>query len=1067
MSAPADDDASGPFRFFFTDFTFGSLLGILLVAGGLMAYQLMVKEANPDLAIPTVLVNTSWTGASPELVEQQVTTVLENELKTVPAVKTITSQSRTGQSSITVEFDADAPMEPSVQALRTKVASAAPRLPGEADAPIVEHISTSDVPVMTYVLFGQVSDAVLGNTAHDVKEHLEKLSAVRKVEIAGAREEEVRIIVNPLSLNAFDLSLTDLRQRIVEASSDTPVGALEGGPLAGDVTLAGRFADLDVLRSLPVKRLADGASVVRLSDVAEIRRGLAPANSKTFVSFAGDTFASGVTLQVFQTPGADTLRSTDAMKAAIAAFPFPAGIDTRITSDQSVIVSEKLSEVFVNGVQAVIAVVLVLVVMLSWREAAIAGLAVPITFLGALVALFAMGMTMNTIVIVGMVLALGLLVDVFILVMEGMHQGMKSRGLSFAGAARYTVKTFAAPAFAGQITTILALAPLLFLDGVSGKFIRLVPLTAIICLVISYLIAFLWAIPASRMLLDRKRKRPPAEAKPGPVDRAIGATGQALYGFLMRFSLRNRRLAAIWVALAVGLVAISLLFASRLGMIMYPPEDGRDIGITVALAPGTPLDETEAFGRRLADAIKNESYLDSVTLYIGQRSPYAGATSLGSIPGPHVIGLSLKLTPLEARNGRFGFTYADDLRQALDPLVMATPGARMAIGADTGGPSSDGGAMVVKLTGTDLLGLKRTADNIKIALWQVPGAVEISDDMGDSRYKLDALPNRDAMSFFGVSLSGLARELSLAMSVTKIADFRAPGDAEDVPVRMGVAWPGNEGDAGAPRTPEDLANLRIRAGDGSAVSIASLVFPVPGSVPPVIRHENGERTVTVRAVFAGDGLSQAYATAWPEIGKIVQAADGVQLSLGGSAAEQQETASRMLQLFVLTFFLMFATLVLLFNSYRLPVIILVAVPFALIGTFTGFFVIGMPISFPAMVGIVSLLGIVVNVTIVMVETMMEHVRDGKSLAEAAAHGAADRLRPIVSTGMTTIAGLVLLSFASPMWQPLCYAIIFGLVAATIISAFVVPCLFLLLAPKSLAGESDPATASDAASQPAE
>jgi len=1059
MSEPGrePDRESGLFRFLFVDTTFGSLLGLLLVIGGLAAYEAMVKEATPDLAIPIAVVSTNWPGAEPPLVEKDVTLVLERGIRSLSRVKQITSTSTTGRSTIMVEFDADAPVEASIRNLRSEVQRLSPQLPRDALDTTVDEVSTTDIPIMTYMLHGNAEAGVLGRAARDLKDRFLLVPGVRKVEIAGAQDDIVRIAVDPLRLNAVGLPISAVSDAIARASVDQPLGELRSGRLQAAMSLSGRFNDAEELRGLPIERTASG-HVVRLSDVAEVYPDLSTATTHTFVSFAGAPLGAGVSLSLFKVPGGDTLGIVEAIKASAAGFDTAEGLELSILTDESVEVNEKLSSVFTNGVQAVVAVSLVLLLALTWREALIAALAIPVTFLGSIIVFLVLGMSMNQMVIIGMVLALGLLVDIFILVMEGMHQALFVERRSFPDAVRATLKRYALAAFAGQVTTILALMPLLFLGGLSGKFIQFVPLTAIVCLVVSYVIAFVWALPMSRLVLERR-----AGGLLGPsfMDRVTERASGRLGDWLQRVVVRNRWTAGVAVAATFLLFVVSLGAGATLPFELYPKEDGRNIGVTVELPPGTPLEDTVAVGRELAPIFQGKDYIESLIVYAGQRSPFAvGGSSTGNLPQSDILGFSLTLVPQEQRGGRLGYTFVPELRQELEAALHDRAGVRLAIAAQTGGPSSAAG-IEYEIQGDSLAQLRDAARDLRALIAAQPGTVDVGDNTGAPKLAVDVTPNREALRTYGIPVSSLAQELALSMGETEVARLRATGTREDEKVMLGLVWPGRDGRVGPPEQWRDLSYIMVRAADGSRIDATALFHPAMDSRPQSILHKDAVRTVTVSANAEGTTAAAVIGAVAPQLGELRSRYPELTIRLAGEAQEAAETGSDMGRLFLITLLLIFTVLVLLFSSYLLPVIILCAVPMALIGTFLGFRLISMPISFPAMVGLVSLIGIVVNVSIVMVETMESYRREGRPLREAAALGAADRLRPILSTTATTVAGLILLSFSSPMWQPLCYAIIFGLLATTVLSQVVVPALYLLMArrgPESAAPAPAPASA---------
>ena len=1026
------------FRFLFVDGVFATLFGALLVILGIVAYSTMVKEASPDLEIPIAMVRTAWAGAEPELVEKEITAVLEQRVKTLKNLRRYMSGSRTGMSVLLVEFEANAPVDEAMRALRTSIGEASALLPPEAGAPVIEQISTSDVPAMGLMLHGNVDEAALAAGARALREAIERLPGVRNVEVSGARERIVRISVDPLRLMSSGLTLVELRHAIAAAGGDRPLGEFETGEIRANLSLSGRFSTLDQLRDLPIVR-RDGVTL-RLGAVADVEFGLEQARDHTLVSLAGTPFAAGIDLAVFKTPGADTLALTDLVKQTLLAVTLPEGARLDIMADQSVEIRDTLGGVFVNAAQAVAAVFLVLLVLMGWRAASLAGVAIPITFLGSLAVVFLLGLTLNEMVVVGMILALGLLVDVFILVTEGMYEAINDRGLSFAAAAEHTVRSFALPAFAGQLTTILAFVPLLMMGGIAGKFIQIIPLTAIVCLVVSYLVAFLWCVPMGRHAIKPK----PVAVKEGMVGRLMARLAAWLHAFLLTRVLRSRRRAGAWVFATFVVFLASLGVASTLGVEVYPRTDGRYMAVGVELAPETRLADAVEFGQKLGEAVSARPEVANVIVYAGRRSPYGLpglAEKIADAREPSMIGLTIEFVPLAERE-RLSYTYSPEIRAALAPLVAGMPGARLTVIPQSGGPADD--AIEFVITGDELRDLRRAASDLSARLEAIVGATDVRDNQGAPNLALEVRPRREALRFHGVSLAELADEMALSMNEFTLARLRMPATREDMDIRMSVRWPSRGGELGGPTSWEEMSAIGVTDSSGVRIKTTSLVDMVPGDAPRVVVRDNGQRAVTVLARPEGATQMEILAALAPAFPELIAAHPGVSFALAGAAKDSAETFARTGLLFMLTLGLMFAVLVTLFNSFLLPVVILAAVPCALIGTFVGFRLISMPMSFPAMIGIISLIGIVVNTSIVILDVITGHRRTGMSVAEAAARGAAERLRPIFGATLTTVAGLVLLSMSSPMWQPLAFAIIFGLLAATVVSLLVVPSVYRLL-----------------------
>lgn len=1038
-------NASPLARFFFIRPIFAVLLTFMMVVAGLMAYISIVKEAAPDLAIPQATVQTEWPGADPETIEKQITNEIEKKIKSLRGLKRIRSASFNSLSVIAVEFRSDADLNQSMQLLREKVRDAEPDLPRDAQKPKIEQVSVDDTPILTISLFGHIDMAILARSAKYLQDKLEKVTGVKKVDIGGERKEVVRVQLNPGRIVSLGVSPTTVRDKIVSANLDMPWDELENDEMGATLRLFGRFRDLKDLEDLPIARLNSGR-VVRLKEIATVRRDLAREKVRVALSWTGSEFQRSVDLSVLKVPGVDTLKTIEGIKAILAAESrkpdLPYGIEYRITSDQSDFIWEKLRAVFNNGWQAMLCVFVVLFFMLSWREALIAGLSIPVTFLGALLLVYALGYSLNELVIIGMVIALGLLVDVFILMMEGMHEGIFEKGYTFAQAALRTVRMYALPAFSGQATTILAMVPLFGIGGIDGKFIRIIPVTAICCLALSYVLALFVDVPLSRAVFSNVKKG----IKKTRVDRLTEAITHHLSGWSLRTTVKNRWTALGVTSLAFLLFVLSLMGSGLLPSLLYPKADGRNLGITVELPPGTTLATSQKAADALGNILRHKPYLESVVKFVGQKSPLS-RNSIGESLTPYedsqYVGFSCIFTELEKRE-KMAFENLEDLREDLETALKPYPGSLLVMTPQTGGSTTED-PIQVEITGEDMDMLRQTSLEVQEALRSIPGASDIRDNLGPSQVDMKLKPNREALDFYDINQEDLAYQVRFAMTDEKIGKFPMPGTADDLDIRLGMAWPSRDGKPGGPTTLEELSMIRPFRPDGRTVSGLAVVDPIVGQAPICITHKGGQRAVTVLAKTENRTVTdilndlapllKALKANWPA---------GTDYHFGGEAEASAETYASAAKMFLVAIFLVFALLAIQFGSFSQPFIIMITLPLAMIGTFGGFFLAWIPFSFPAMVGIISLVGIVVNDAIVMIETMNMHRQNGRSIRESAARGAADRLRPIVSTTVTTVVGLIPLSLSNPMWMPLCNAIIFGLISATFISQLVVPCLYLLL-----------------------
>ena len=1046
-------------EFFFTRQIFAILLCFLMFMGGLMGYFSMVKEGDPDIKIARALITTPWPGTDAETIENQVTDKIEEEIKSLQGLDDFTSATFNSFSLINVAFKAESPVAESIQQLRGKVDDSEPEMPAEStgrEQPEFEQLSQQDTPVLTLALTGEGLDInLLSQAAEDLQEQLESVQNVREVDLSGRREEVVHVQMVPSRLTTLGIAATDVSSAIQDSNLDTSWDLVRDDEIGAQMRLYGRFRTIEDLRSLPVARLSDNR-IVRLDEVADVYRGLEREKSRASLSWQGEAFVPTITLDVVKVAGSDTIQVVnDALAAMESAREnpeiWPYGMDYEVLNSDANTIQDELNELGSNVFQASLCVFAILFVALTWREALIAGLAIPLTFAGAIFILWVMGYTLNTMVMIGMILALGLLVDVFILMLEGMHDGLFNQNLSFAQTAIKTVKTYAAPAFAGQLTTILAMAPLMAISGIMGKFVRLIPISAITCLVLSYIVALLAVVPLSKFLLGNVQGK--ANSKTF-MDRLIEEVSAKFTQWSLRVTLVNRHVARLWTLGTISLFVCSIVLFANLPSSLFPDAEGRKLSINVELAPAATLERSQEVAGRMGEIVRTYSdpdgkpVFESVVELVGQRSGLVASSELKPGNADYFVGLSAIFVERDDR-ARDSFEYIAELRQELnDTVVRDYPGAILAIQFERTGGGED--PIQVELYGDDLQTLREISGQVQQALRDIPGTMDVRDDLGNLREDFKLVPKREALDFYGISQDDLGGQGRYLMIDNDIGDFAIGSGEEDLEIRLSTQWPSQQGAIGGPSELDEFATIRFITPDGEALPPEALLEPVEGAVPLSITHRDTQRSVTVLAkVIPGENYYDSVILA--ELNPVLEVMQqewprGYTYRFGGDADTSSETFGSAGQMLIVAIFLVFAVLVLQFGSYTQPVIIILTIPFALIGTFFGYFVLNLPFSFPSAIGVISLTGIVVNNAIVMIDTMNERRRQGFDVRHAAALGASDRLRPILTTSITTVIGLLPLALSDAKWFPLCMAIIFGLMSATLIALLVVPGLYLQLTP---------------------
>ncbi|NEO45125.1 MAG: efflux RND transporter permease subunit, partial [Moorea sp. SIO4A3] len=439
-----------------------------------------------------------------------------------------------------------------------------------------------------------------------------------------------------------------------------------------------------------------------------------------------------------------------------------------------------------------------------------------------------------------------------------------------------------------------------------------------------------------------------------------------------------------------------------------------------------------------------KDYFESVTKLVGQKSALVAESGLKPTQDNYLLGFSALFTKKNQRD-QLSYEYIDDLRTELNQAIRNYPGASLVINVP--GTAEGGDPIAIELKGNDMNTLRQISGEVQLALRQIDGTEDVRDGLGDLRNDIKVRPKREAMDFYGITENDLALQGRYIMTDNEITDSAIRAGKDDLEIHLSTAWPSRNGAVGGPTRRDELRMIQLFSPDHGAISGNAIVDIEQSMAPLSITHTDTERTVTVYSKAKGRTPGEILAELQPKLEQMKKTwSPGYDYKFGGQAETESETFGSAIQMSYVSIFLVFSVLVLQFGSFSQPFIIMLSIPFALIGTFSGFSLLGIPLSFPAMIGIISLVGIVVNDSIVIVETMNKHRSSGMKVRQAAAHGASDRLRPVLTTSITTMVGLIPLALSDPGWFPLCMAIIFGLCASTLSALLVIPCLYLQLTP---------------------
>ena len=1035
----------GPTSFAIDHSTSVMVLLVIITFMGIVSYINTPKESFPEIEIPMISVSTIYPGVSPADMESLVTRPLEDELSTISDIKELTSSSVEGYSSVIAEFETTVDIEEALQKVREKVDLARPELPSEAEDPAIIEFNMTEVPIMQVNLSGEYGLVRLKEIAEELQEELETIPQILRVDVRGGLEREVAVEVNLPRLQYYGLAINDVVEAIQSENVNIPGGSIDVGTAKYLVRVDGEFNDPAVIGDLVVASYQGAPVYVR--DVASVDFGFADRSS-----FARLDGTDVVTLDIVKRSGRNIIQTSDAVKRILDEMvpTLPPTTVAKITSDQSTDIRMMVSSLENNIVSALILIVGVLLFFLGLANSGFVAVSIPASMLLSFTVLNLMGSTMNMIVLFSLILALGMLVDNAIVIVENIYRYMEE-GWDRALAAKKATGEVAVPVIAATATTLAAFAPLLFWPGTTGDFMSYLPRTLIITLTSSLFVALVM-VPTLCAMYMRLESEPAPPMRPAARVATIGigalvVLGMAavnpltagllvltalivwggyrfvLHGFAERFQMSwvpamqdsySRSLrwaldhrAIILAGTAASFVGTIMLYGVAGQGVEYFPEDipPKQVFVDIELPVGSRVEETN----RLLERIEAE------LMQVPGRSDWKSSVAVagGGGDGNGAAAMSGQGGPSGPDRGRVSLSFIDFQDQQNDPFetlgwMQENIGAELAgaevtveklnEGAPTGSPVN------IEIVGEDPVVLKQLSDEALRVLRAAPvfnRLVGLESDLNSARPELAITVDRELASIYDLSTSDVGRAVRGAIQGVEAAKYRTGDDEYDIIVRLAPEFR---------QELDQLADLTVMAEGGIQIPLNSVASWQVGEGYGTIRRKDQERVATLSS-DVGAGLNQN------AILQEVQAtlADfqselppGYQLFYTGAQEEQAEAQAFLINAFMLAIFAIGFILVSQFNSVIKPVIILTSVLMSTVGVLLGLMIFKMPFGvIMTGIGIISLAGIVVNNAIVLIDYIdILRERDGMNRREALVHGGKTRFRPVVLTATTTALGLV-------------------------------------------------------------
>lgn len=1020
-------------NFFLDKRQFSYVLLVALMIAGLFALLQIPKENYPQITIPVGFVVVTLPGASAADMETLVTDKLENQISGISNIDTMTSMSGDGISEVSVQFVASADLNQSIQDLRDAVSRAVPDLPGDASSPQVVKVNFNDMPIVVASIAGDLPPTEFAALGTSLKNELTNISGVSKVDVAGVPPREVTVVVRQAALAQYGLTLPGVVAAISQANASLPAGSITMQGVNYAVNFKGGITDPGEIANIAVGQKS-GAPIY-LRDIALIANGLAPESTYSRLSVNGAPSQQAITLTVYKQSSAGIAATADAVREKLTELQTTSlkGLELFIppTTDAGSQVSQQLGDLTETGVITVLLVMAVLLLTIGWRESIVAALSIPISFLIAFLALYLTGNSLNFISLFALILAVGILVDSGIVVTEAIHARMRHHKTPL-DAARAALHDYAWPLIAGTMTTVAVFAPLFFIRGIVGKFIAGIPYTLIFVLIASIFVA-LAVVPLIALLLTAGKQNKLEALQERYTDEIT-----VWYKEKLRQLLQSKRAQRLFLrGLAVLFVlSLALPFTGIVKSVFFPQSDEDFVYINIKKSEGTTLAQTDLTVRAIEELLYADPEISSFQTTVGASSALSGGGASGS-GGSQNGNLANITVNLPKGHKRSSIEIQEDLAKRLAVITDA----QVQVLQSSQGPSS-GAPIVIRFDGDNLDDLVTAAEKGKELLLNIPHVTNIAASTENNGTAFNLTIDRAKAASLGINTQQVAQTLRAAINGMKATSISQPTQDIDVMVKLDLnqafTTPATTNEANI----EAVKHITVQGSSGP-VLLGSLVSDSLGLSNAAINHYSKVREETVTAYPDSQTTATEVTKEFQRrIGEL-NLPEGVVVAYGGETEDVNQSFTDMFISLIAGLLLMFMILIIAFNSIRYTLYLLLIVPLSLIGVLDGLALTGQPVSFSSLLGVIALGGVIINHAIILMDSMIHHLRDEpqKPLIDAVVDAAATRLRPIVLTTIATVIGMVPLSFTNAMWGPLAFAIMFGLSFAIILTLALVPVLF--------------------------
>ena len=1011
---------------------------ILLLLAGWITYRGLPKEQWPDIQLPYIYVSMTLEGVSPDDAERLLARPMEQQLRTIEGLKEMRSNTYQGGANVVLEMQAGYDIDKALDDVRQQVDLAKPDLPEDTDEPFVQEVAFSRFPVLVVTLSGDVPERSLRTLADKLQDKIEGIPAVLEATMSGEREELVELVIDPLRVEAYGLALDEIGTIVARSNRLVAAGTMDTGQGRFAIKVPGLFESASDILDMPLK--VNGDAVIQVKDIAILRRTFKDPDSVARIDGL-----PAIGIEVSKRAGENIIDTINQVRALVdtESKAWPAQVKVTFSQDSSKEIRSMLGELENSLITAVVLVLIVIVASLGLRGGIIVGIAVPGSFLIGILMLAGIGVSINIVVLFSLIMATGMLVDGAIILVEYADRMMLD-GMDRRTAYAEATHRMAWPIFSSITTIIAAFAPMAFWPGITGEFMKFLPITLSATLFASLLMAMIF-IPA----IGAKIGKPNGDAAHAKAERMSSQEQLArargldwLYLVALRGALRHPIL-VITGGLGILVATFFAFVFTSAGVEFFPNVEPDRVQAQIHARGNMSVNERDDIVKTVEKEIIriNQEHREMRSIY-SVTSADVGGRSGGEELAEDVIGtISLEFGDWDKRR------KVDVILEEIRERTAHIPGIQIELTKEEGGPSG-GKPVSIQLTSNDFVALEATAEIIRKKLDSMPGLVDVQDSRPVPGIEWELDVDRAEAAKYGLDVTTVGSVIQLVTRGLKFGDYR-PDDADDE-IDIVARFPSEV------RNISELDQLRIPI-EGGSVPLSNFVERTAKPKLALVRRVDGMRVIDVESDVRPDVQPYAELETIKEwLATDTGIATSVNVAFTGEEEDRQESADFLTMAALATLFLITLILLLQFNSFFSVFLVLTAVVMSSIGVMFGLMVLQQPFGIVMTgIGIIALAGIIVNNNIVLIDTYDHLKKTAGSRREALLLTGVQRLRPVILTKLTTLLGLLPLAFhmtidftarditfdapSTQWWAPLAVAITFGVLFASPLTLLFTPC----------------------------